>query len=228
MVPATWLYVGVVGIVMEQPLSADEVNPAGQADDTSSWVDLLANDLQDWIVEGKKSGAHIQPPDVWSIGADGVLRCDGRGFGFLRYRKKLDDFELQLEYKLDPGSNSGIGLRSCSYQSTPATRPSHAAYELQILDQDAVSLRGNMALYRHLAPLANPRLPAGEWNHVHIVCHGPRLLVRLNQKLVHDVNQAHHSKLRDKPLEGYLLLQNHHSVVEFRNLQLRAVASLSE
>ncbi len=192
--------------------------------DGVGWVDLLADGLRGWVEEGKKSGEHTQPEGVWSINSDGELHCDGRGFGFLRYDQRLRDFDFYGEYSISPGGNSGIGIRSVAYESRPATRPSHAAYELQIIDRPAVGPKGNMSLYRHLAPSANPLHAAGAWNAVEIVCRGPRIMVRYNGELVHDVDQRDHESLQNKPLEGFLLLQNHHSKVAFRHLRLRPLS----
>jgi hypothetical protein len=181
----------------------------------------LEHGLRDWVVERKLSGTHIQPLGVWTVSEDHVLHCDGRGFGFLRYDRILGDFVYACEYRLVPGANSGIGIRGVPYESKVSTRPSHAGCELQIFDELSVTgVQGNMSLYNHLAPTSNPSKPGGEWNQVAIACRGPRLRVWLNGVLVQDVDQRDHASIRDKPLSGYLQLQNHHSVVAFRNLRL--------
>ncbi len=200
--------------------------PGERPEGTGVWVDLLDTGLRDWVVEKKLSGEHVQPAGVWTVAEDRVLRCDGRGFGFLRYDRVINDFVFSCEYRLAPGANSGIGIRGVPYLSTIATRPSRASYELQIFDEvGTTNVKGNMSLYKHLAPTSNPSKPGGEWNRVVVACRGALIRVWLNGALVQDVDQREHASIRDKPLSGYLQLQNHHSVVAFRNLRLFVVGN---
>lgn len=211
----TFLANGTVVRSEEVPLAAEPSSELGD------WLDPLESGLHRWVVEKKRTGTHIQPEGVWTIDDDRVLHCDGRGFGFLRYDQKLDDFVFCCEYRLAPGANSGIGLRGVPYLSKHKTRPSNAAYELQIIDEvGTTDIKGNMSLYRHLAPTSNPSKPGGEWNQVVVACRGALVRVWLNGALVQDVDQRAHATIQDKPLSGYLQLQNHHSVVSFRNLRL--------
>ncbi len=203
-------------------LAADAIDSEIPANpEQTKWVDMLANELDDWVVEGKKHGAHIQPSGVWSLDR-GVLHCDGRGFGFLRYKRQVSDFVFAGEYKLARDSNSGIGLRTVPYVSTLATRPSHASYEIQLLDRPGeISIKGNMSVYGHFAPKSNPQEPHGQWNTFEITCRGPRLNIKLNGVTIHDFDQSEHETTKDMPLKGFVSVQNHHSVVEFRRLRLR-------
>src|SRR4029077_9057077 len=72
-------------------------------------------DLDGWVAEGAKdlkdaSGATVP---VWSV-RDGLLHCEGKGFGFLRYSKQeYGDFRLHVKYRMNnKGCNSGIGIRT--------------------------------------------------------------------------------------------------------------------
>ncbi len=206
-------------------LANDKIDPETPAIlEKTVWIDMLANELDDWVVEGKKHGAHIQPPGVWSLDR-GVLHCDGRGFGFLRFKRPVTDFVFAGEYKLARDSNSGLGLRTVPYVSTPATRPSHASYEIQLLDRPGeISIKGNMSVYGHFAPKSNPQEPHGQWNTFEITCRGPRLHIRLNGITIHDFDQSEHETTKGMPLKGFVSVQNHHSVVDFRRLRLRELA----
>jgi hypothetical protein len=185
------------------------------------WIDMLANEFDDWVVEGKKTGSHVQPPDIWTLHG-GILHCDGRGFGFLRFKRQVSDFVFAGEFRLARGSNSGIGIRTIPYVSIPASRPSNASYEIQLIDNPGeVSAKGNMSIYRYFAPSSNPQKPHDQWNAFEITCCGPRLLIRLNGVTVHDIDQSLHEAIKTTPLSGFVSVQNHHSVVDFRNLRLR-------
>src|SRR5690242_8977654 len=84
--------------------------------------------LDGWTVEGTKDikGKDDKVAPIWSV-QDGLLRCEGKGFGFLRYDKKeFADFVFHVEYRMTPKCNSGIGIRTIPFdpKKNPATRPS--------------------------------------------------------------------------------------------------------
>src|SRR6266404_691093 len=53
---------------------------------------------------------------VWGADAEkGVVFCQGGGGGWLLSEREYGDYELQLEYKMSKGANSGVALRSPLY-----------------------------------------------------------------------------------------------------------------
>jgi len=211
--------------------------PAGE------WMDLFnGKNLDGWVVEGAQKGADGQP--IWRV-ENGLLVCDaGRnGYGFLRYaRRTFGDFDMHVVYRMAPAGpgrprgNSGIGIRTCAYdpRRSSETRPSYAAYEIQLLDDAGrpPSAYGSGSLYRYLAPRANPVKPAPHWNTVDIRCQGPTISVKINDFPILEADQ---DRLRDlaerpasvpdpahKPLAGYVCLQSHTGRVEFAQVRIRA------
>ena len=197
-----------------------------RAEDRAAWVDIFnGKDLSGWVAEGtsiRKQDDESVP--VWTV-VDGEIRCGGGGFGFLRLDRKVCDFVLRAEVRLPPRANSGIGIRTVPYRGTAQTRPSLAAYEIQLLDDagKAPNAFSTGSLYRYVAPTENAQKPAGEWSSVEIACTGPRIEVRINGRTVQDVDQSQIDDLKDKPLCGYLALQNHGSGAAFRNIKLRVI-----
>ena len=155
------------------------------------------------------------------------MACDGStgNCGFLRYEKKLSDFILRLEYRIAKNCNSGVCIRTrVPYDGYPdKTLPSHVGYEVQILDDAGApaSKTSTGAFYGLVAPRANAARPAGQWNTLEIVCHGPTIRVTLNGQIVQDVDQTKIDVIRDRPRSGYLSLQNHGGNIEFRNIWLK-------
>jgi len=179
-------------------------------------------DLSGWVVELRDDHTHGKNDrQVWSV-QDGEIHSTGEAFGFLRYKRKLCDFTLQLEYKISPQSNSGVGVRTVEYEGTHATRPSLAAYEIQIVDDAGTepSSKSTGSLYRYVAPTVNANRPAGQWNELKIECRGPKIRVHLNGQQIHDVDQRRFSKIRRKPLCGFISLQSHGGAVRFRHITL--------
>jgi hypothetical protein len=131
---------------------------------------------------------------------------------------------VSLEFKAGRNTNSGIGLRGIKYSDKDLkTRPSFAGFEVQILDdagkQPTADTSG--ALYRYVAPEKNAIRKAGEWNRLVITCRGPKIVVQLNGQTVQNFDQTSIPKTAQKPLSGYLSLQNHGGPIVFRNVRLR-------
>jgi hypothetical protein len=191
------------------------------------WQPLFnGRDLSGWAVDGSKTvgeGGTQRP--VWSA-ADGQIRCAGSGFGFLRYERRLSDFALRLEYRLDKDGNSGVGIRSPVFTGPAETRPSLAGYEIQLLDDAGQEPTDHStgALYRYVAANESAARPAGEWNRLEIECRGPQIRITLNGRTLHDLDQTQHEAIAQKPLEGFISLQNHGSPAEFRRLELKNLA----
>ena len=182
--------------------------------------------LDGWVAEGVKEFVKEgQTFPVWSI-KDGHLVCEGKGFGFLRYdKRKFADFLFHAEFRMAPGCNSGLGIRTGSFdpERSRATRPSFYAYEIQLFDDSGKppTVQSSGSLYRYVAPRKNAILPAGQWNRIDIECAGPRIKVSLNGEKIIDIDQQTTPELRQKPLRGYISLQNHGGNIEFRDLLVR-------
>ena len=123
-----------------------------------------------------------------------------------------------------PKCNSGIGIRTVPYDPSrdEATRPSFYSYEIQLLDDAGKkpNKHSSGSLYRYVAPKVNAVKPAPEWNVVEVECVGPRIKVTINDQEVIDVDQTSIAEIRNKPLKGYVCLQNHHGVIDFRNVRI--------
>lgn len=110
------------------------------------------------------------------------------------------------------------------------TRPSYAAFEMQLLDDagSSPSAHGTGSLYRYKSPTANPARPAREWNTIEVACAGTWITIRLNGQKVLEANQSELADVqsrpatapapKDKPRKGYVALQCQSGQVEFRKV----------
>ena len=80
--------------------------------------------LNGWTLVGKKG-------DGYGV-KGGVIYCARGGGGNLLTEREYDDFILRLEFRLEPGSNNGVGLRA-----PLALAVSSSGMEIQILDDGA-------------------------------------------------------------------------------------------
>ena len=123
---------------------------------------------------------------------NGVIYCGkGRG-GNLMTDKEFDDFILRFEFKLEDGSNNGIGIR--------APLDGDAAYlgmEIQILEDGAADrgkwgkLRAEQyhgSIYGVVAAKRGALKPPGEWNTEEITAQGRHIKVVVNGKTIVDAN----------------------------------------
>jgi hypothetical protein len=175
--------------------------------------------LQGWTASGDIAAWRAE---------EGELRCTGAGGGWLRTTRMFRDFELQLEFLLPPGGNSGVGLRGSSEGD-----PAFTGFEIQVLDSHGhePSLSNCGAVYNAIPPAIQVARPAGQWNHLQVRLVGDRLDAWLNHERIHD-NQRLDDRgffrapdqplpLRDRLTTGFIALQDHGDAVRFRKIYIR-------
>jgi hypothetical protein len=150
---------------------------------------------------------------AWKV-VDGVLHGSTPRGSWLVSPREYGDFTLELEFKIGPQGNSGVGLRF-----PDAGDPAFDGLELQIVDpryygEDKVGkaeLTG--AIYKGMAPGRESFMPT-EWNHYEITCKGPQVTVWLNGDLVQNLNLdmqkrklERGSPLKDRPRRGHIGFQ---------------------
>lgn len=169
----------------------------------------------------------------WTVTDKGELHRDTRGGHIISTREFLN-FELQLEWKIAPGGNSGVKYRLVPFRNTLW------GLEYQIID-DAKKVKNPKAknscgaLYALYSPNDNKKtLTAGEYNTLKIVAQGSKIEHWLNGKKILEAdcnstdwkNRIQRSKYR--PVKDFapikptkILLQDHGSKVWFRNIRIR-------
>ena len=149
----------------------------------------------------------------------------------------FEDFELTLEWKVEPGGNSGI-----FYRAAPgAQRIFHSAPEMQVLD-DAGHADGRSPLTSAGSNYGLDGVPRGivrpaeEWNQVRILVRGTHVEHWLNGVQVVEYELGSEdwkakvaaSKFVEWPeygqaARGYIGLQDHDNHVWFRNIKVREI-----
>lgn len=205
------LAMGLLGVAAE-----DGATPLFDGESLDGWV---AEGVSETVIDGARA-------PVWVV-EDGKIVCRGKGFGFLRYKEReFGDFTFHVEFlMMAPKCNSGIGFRTRPFDpaNSRGTRPSFYSYEIQLVD-DAGKVpdsHGSGSLYRYVAPRENAMKPVGEWNTLVVTCEGARIRVVLNGRTIQDLDQREVDAIRDKPLRGYVCLQNHGGSIAFRSVEIR-------
>jgi hypothetical protein len=157
------------------------------------------------------------------------------GRGDLLSKAQFGDFELEYEWRVAPGANSGVMWRVSEDQQFPwQTGP-----EQQVLDDERhpdgrIPTHRAGALYDLVTPPAGAARPVGEFNRARIVARGARVQLYLNGRPTADVDFAADtgrrlvaaSKFKDMPrfaqnARGHIVLQDHGDSVWFRNVRVR-------
>ena len=162
---------------------------------------------------------------------NGAIVCVPEKGGFLYTDQEYGDFVLRFEFKLTPGANNGLGIRT-----PPDANPAYAGMELQILDDTAAKYKDLQPWQYHgsvygVVPAKRGHLkPVGEWNSQEVRLDGKQITVVLNGETIVDADLKKASSPRtvdgkEHPgLErenGYLALCGHGSRVEFRNFRIK-------
>lgn len=184
-------------------------------------------DLSGWQRVGGQAGGWQASDGVLSTEGGGAEWKRGQGGGWLSTDKQYDNFKLEMDYRLPEGGNSGIFLRA-PHEGDPA----FAGMEIQLLDDDANPYRDlepwqyTGSIYDVQAPSQDAHKQAGEWQHISIVCDGPKVHVTLNGQQIIDTNLIDHMDRVEKHpglkrRKGYIGLQNHNTKIEFRNITIK-------
>ena len=179
-------------------------------------------------------------PAGWSV-ADGALAfTPGVGGGDIVTEEQFDDFELELEWRISEGGNSGIFFRveEGGHDAVWRTGP-----EMQVLDNarhrdgrsPLTSAGSNYALH---APARDVTRPVGEWNRVRLVVRGAHVEHWLNGEKLFEYELwspewealVADSKFASMPgygrsRRGHLALQDHGDRVWYRGIRVRALSS---
>lgn len=145
----------------------------------------------------------------WSI-EDGVLTSTAdQKASILVTTAPWTDYELELDYRLDDGGNSGIFLRTAPVPNDPAKN----CYELNLCDTHESFKTGS--LVTRAQPIAEVKGDGG-WHHVRVSCEGNWI-----QAWLDDVHMTDFRDKSDAPLlSGRIGLQKNVGKIEFRNVKL--------
>jgi serine/threonine protein kinase len=150
--------------------------------------------------------------------------------------EEFADFELEFEWKISKGGNSGVYYRIPTSQIRSGLFP---GAEYQLLDNEG-NFDGKQgktsagSLYGVLPPISDMTRPVGQYNSGSIICRGSKVEHWMNGSLVLAYDQSSPSfatalgastlptkSLLGRFTSGHLILQSHTNEVWFRNLRIR-------
>ena len=197
-----------------QPLDKNTLIPSHQ----QPWRPLFnGKDLTGWRSQGGNG---------WFV-KKGLLTgktSQGKSPGWLMSEQEFTNYELELEYRLSTGSNSGIFPRAF-----PTGNISGKDFvEIQLLDDESPEFaslpRSNRTggIFGKVAPNPTPVVPANQWHRVRYKLQGQTMELSINDVII--IKQP----ITDLPAAGHIGLQLYPTQVEFRNIRVRENAPASK
>lgn len=175
-------------------------------------------------------------PAGWVQESDGTITRVAKA-GNIISRLEYDDFEIEWEWKLEKGGNSGI-----KYWVNLFPKGGWLGVEYQMIDDEghADAKKGDnhstASIYDIKGPVPDKGVkPAGEWNKSRIVVKGRKIQHWLNGKLAVEatvgssdwkegIAKSKFSKVEGfAPGKGRLMLTDHGDPVWWRNIRVKAL-----
>lgn len=183
------------------------------------------------LLEGNSLTKHWTTTGNWKIDKEGVMTLEPREGekGWQRYdawlssTKQYTDFEIEFEYRVQKGGNSGFYVHVGDVK-----QPVSSGIEVQIYDSGSKAADAKLTdhdsggIIPGIPPTKNAAKPAGEWNKFQITVKGNSLKVVLNGVLVNDVD-LQNDKLKSRPKTGYISFQDHGLPLGLRNIKLKTL-----
>ncbi|MCC5929930.1 MAG: DUF1080 domain-containing protein [Cyclobacteriaceae bacterium] len=215
----------------EKKSSESQTTDAGPA--AEEWITLFdGSNLDAW-----RTYREDQVRPQWQIDEDGNLWLSEKGGGDIITREQFESFELELEWKISEGGNSGIFFHVAEADTLRNTF--FSGPEFQLLDNDnhpdgKIPTHRTGDNYDMQSSSVETVRPVGEWNKVRIVVDNGRVEHWLNgTKVVEYVlgspqweEQLERSKFKKWPLygragKGHIALQDHGDEIWFRNIRVK-------
>lgn len=210
--------------------AATEAEPTMETETaTNEWQDLSTLDA--W-----RNYKADTLSDKWQM-EDGAIMLTGSGGGTIVTKEEYDNFELEMEWKISEGGNSGLFFNVIETEEVgPAW---HSGPEYQLLDNERhkdAQIRKHRAgdNYDVQQSTVETVKPAGEWNTTRLVVNGDQVEHYLNGEKVVEYelgspawqDSVAASKFAELPMygkadKGRIALQDHGDQVWFRNIRVR-------
>ncbi len=195
---------------------------------SEKWGGLFAADLSDAIF----------PAGIWSFEGGVLTATEDQCIWTTR---EYDDYILDLEFKTDHGTNSGVIVHCADIDNWIPN-----SVEIQIADDYAEQWANSpktwqcAAFFGHKAPTRSMAKKPGEWNRMTITCKGRMIYVLLNGEPVNEMNMDLWTSAETNPDgseippwlsipvadladRGYIGFQGKHAgaPIYFRNLKIK-------
>lgn len=171
------ILISTLFLIFADPSHETEL-PLKEHPNSARWDKLFKKDLSNAIF----------PKDVWTFEKGILTASEDQN---IWTTEEYSNFILDLEFKNEPGTNSGVIVYCSDIQNWIPN-----SVEIQIADDfaeqwsEAPKSWQCGAVFGHLAPTKSVVKKPGEWNRLTIMCKGQMIRVLLNGELVSEMNMA--------------------------------------
>jgi dienelactone hydrolase len=211
---------------------------AAQKEKSQNWEILFDGKNTD---KWRSKNSETFPSDGWII-KDGALFLNKKGAGDIITREKFSNFELDLDFNLTYGANSGVKYFVDELKNSKTGDVVINGPEYQIIDDynhpEVKNHQHDRAATASCYLLYTPKNvhlhPAGQWNHIRIIAKGKHVEHWLNGVKVLSYERGSADFLKRKAetkfkdydnygelASGYILLTDHSDKVYFRNIKIK-------
>ncbi|MAT71637.1 MAG: hypothetical protein CMJ58_19195 [Planctomycetaceae bacterium] len=217
-----WLAAAIAALVAACPTGVAAETPLFNGKDLSGWA----------FHPEDEEAAKVEAP--WVV-ERGMLVCRGLAPGFLIHDKTWEDYVLTFEIRTmstEEGNGVAVGSLGSVYLNASPEKGAFGApksVELSLRDTGNVFLRDidnenvhNTDAWVHRAPgfARDVERDMGQWNNVRVMCHGERLTVIVNNRIVNQVEPIH-------PVKGAVALKSQRGFMPaptyYRNIVVRPI-----
>lgn len=163
------------------------------------WIDLFdGKTLQGWVPTSEAN---------WFV-EDGVISASEGPAGFLTYETGLENFVLEVGFRAEEETNSGVFVR---FDGEP-TNPAVDCYEINIAPPDNPFPTGSIVARARVSPNVTPN----EWHSFEIVVFNGSVQIALNGETIleHEADPVSSG--------GWIGLQLREGLISFREIRVRA------
>ena len=207
-----------------------EDNALTPEEEAAGWILLFDGEsLDGWMNDtGEASRRPVE---------EGSINPHKSGAYMVVHKQIWENYILALDFKISPGCNSGIFVKTFSLEESPPGRSvAFNGIEVAIDDTTTAGYHDTGAIYDLVKPTRNAMKPAGEWNHAEITVNRNIISVNLNGEDVTRIDLAEftdpHKRpdgtrhkfdvgYKDHPAKGYIGLQDHGADLWFKNIKLK-------
>lgn len=192
-----------------------------RAPENDKWIHLLS-------AKTKSLDEYWTTTGNWTLkdGVASLIPREGekgwsRWSAYLWSTKKYRDFDIEFEYKLEKGGNSGFYFRVGDVND-----PVKKGIEVQIYDTapDKAKLNDHDAggIIPGLKPHRNAAKPVGEWNKMEVMHFDDKIVVMLNGVNVNAHDLGPGGQLSQRPRTGRIGFQDHALPISLRKIRIRS------
>jgi hypothetical protein len=225
-------------------LAAD--NELTQAEKSAGWILLFdGHSLEGWRSFNKKS----PPAKGWEVAGDCLHHLPKGGGGDIISEREFNDFELEWDWKVAPGANSGLKyfISESRKNKDGQLLKGPIGHEYQLIDDNLHedALRGpkwqTASFYDVLAPTNRVLNPVGSFNHSRVLIRGNHVEHWLNSGLVlsyelgspevlEAVAKSKFNKVQSfgEKITGHILLQDHGDEIWFKNVKIHPLSASAQ